>query len=256
VSEPHAPHPADDGPAPVRVISRTIVTSQPDIACDVCGRRLLRGEQPEIFLAAGQPRTVCELCAPRAAHQGWKRGAGDAIGEMGPSRTRRARGLIERLRAGGRSLDGPAAPADEGVFDGAAEHVAADAAYGEDLRVHADASVDARGVLGGPLALERGPLVRAVELFNEGEYPRRIGGVARSLGPPEVNVRELDVVGVVAIVVAWELCWYRYRVDVDDPSTGATLIAQGTELSELDPLERDANAAADERGALYLLAAE
>ena len=39
----------------------------------VCARRLLRGEQHEVFLAAGRPRTVCELCAPRAADDGWVR---------------------------------------------------------------------------------------------------------------------------------------------------------------------------------------
>ena len=51
--------------------TRSIVTSQPDVACDVCGRRLLRGERSDLFLAAGRRRTVCELCAPRAAHEGW-----------------------------------------------------------------------------------------------------------------------------------------------------------------------------------------
>src|SRR6478735_2579925 len=50
--------------------TRTIVTSQPDVACDVCERRLLRGEHAEVFLADGRPRMVCELCAPRAAHEG------------------------------------------------------------------------------------------------------------------------------------------------------------------------------------------
>jgi hypothetical protein len=54
--------------------TRTIVTSQPDVECDVCERRLLRGEQPDVFLAAGRRRIVCELCAPRAAHEGWLRG--------------------------------------------------------------------------------------------------------------------------------------------------------------------------------------
>jgi len=38
--------------------TRSIVTSQPDVACDVCGRRLLRGELPDVFLAGGQRRTV------------------------------------------------------------------------------------------------------------------------------------------------------------------------------------------------------
>src|SRR5256885_3308528 len=48
-------------------------SSQPPVVCDVCERRLLRGEHPELFLAAGQPRTVCELCVPRAVHHGWLR---------------------------------------------------------------------------------------------------------------------------------------------------------------------------------------
>ena len=51
--------------------TRSIVTSQPDVECDVCERRLLRGEQPDHFIAAGRRRIVCELCAPRAAHEGW-----------------------------------------------------------------------------------------------------------------------------------------------------------------------------------------
>jgi hypothetical protein len=49
--------------------TRSIITNQPDVACDVCGRRLLRGEQSEVFLAAGQRRTVCELCSPRSSRR-------------------------------------------------------------------------------------------------------------------------------------------------------------------------------------------
>ncbi len=78
--------------------TRSIVTSQPDIACDVCERRLLRGEQPDMFLAAGQPRMVCELCAPRAAHQGWKRGSDLHQAGEAPLRNGRRRALFGRLR--------------------------------------------------------------------------------------------------------------------------------------------------------------
>ena len=53
--------------------TRSIVTSHPEVACEVCGRRLLRGEQPEVFLSGGQRRMVCELCVPRATHEGWLR---------------------------------------------------------------------------------------------------------------------------------------------------------------------------------------
>ena len=36
-----------------------------------------------------------------------------------------------------------------------------------------------------------------------------------------------------SIVVAWELCWYRYEVDLSEPAAEAQVIAQGTELAEL-----------------------
>src|SRR6478609_2249482 len=78
--------------------TRTIVTSHPDLACDVCSRRLLRGEQPDYFIADGQRRLVCELCAPRAAHEGWLRET-EAAAEvtLPPMRPRRGRSLIDRL---------------------------------------------------------------------------------------------------------------------------------------------------------------
>ena len=79
--------------------TRSIVTSQPDVACDVCGRRLLRGELPDVFLAGGQRRTVCELCAPRAAHEGWLREAEQAhMLSLSPARPRRGRSPLARWR--------------------------------------------------------------------------------------------------------------------------------------------------------------
>lgn len=96
---------------------------------------------------------------------------------------------------------------------------------------------------------------RAIEVFNAGEHPRRVAGVARSLGAPEVTVRVLEDSGSkVAIVVAWELCWYRYEVDLGDEAAGAMLVAQGMELEELPELDRRANAGANEHGALAPLA--
>ena len=93
----------------------------------------------------------------------------------------------------------------------------------------------------------------AIAIFNAGEHPRRVAGVARSLGAPGVSVRpDKDLGSLVSIVIAWELCWYRYGVDVEDPEAGARVLAQGTELSELAREERVANAVADELGALSL----
>ncbi|HKH79099.1 MAG TPA: hypothetical protein VJ996_03710, partial [Solirubrobacteraceae bacterium] len=78
--------------------TRTIVTSQPDVECEVCERRLLRGEQPDVFLAAGRRRIVCELCAPRATYAGWMRETDGQSLSLPPLRPRRGRSLFERLR--------------------------------------------------------------------------------------------------------------------------------------------------------------
>lgn len=246
--------------------TRSIVTSQPDVACDVCERRLLRGEQPDTFLAAGEPRIVCELCAPRAAHQGWKRGSVQPqVGEA-PLRNGRRRALFGRLRqtrrAGAEGAAGAAGPygqagepydfLDSGVVGGAV----ADAGAGAGLSQGESYGGEQRGgERAAPVrAHADGPLQQAVDVFNAGEYPRRVASLTRSLGAPEVTVRAGEAVASsVVIVLAWELCWYTYEVDLDDlQGLHARAIAQGTELSELGPDDRLANALADERGRLAL----
>jgi hypothetical protein len=270
--------------------TRSIVTSQPDVTCDVCDRRLLRGEHPETFLAAGQRRTVCELCAPRATHEGWLRESGSAAVSVPPLRPRRGRNLFERLRGAGRPNDAEARAAararsdeaERGVYD-LLEDVSAgpddlleapvDEVQADRAPVFAGANQADRGepegaldgaispaagddFLGGTSMHAGGLLERAVDVFNAGEHPRRVAGVARSLGVPSVSVRpDKDFGTLASIVVAWELCWYRYGVDVEDPDGGARVLAQGTELSELAREERLANAVADDLGALSLIAA-
>ena len=80
--------------------TRSIVTSQPDVECDVCERRLLRGEQPDHFIAAGRRRIVCELCAPRAAHEGWMRETDATPLTLPPMRPRRLAGSQKGHPAG------------------------------------------------------------------------------------------------------------------------------------------------------------
>ncbi len=244
--------------------TRSIVTSQPDVECAVCERRLLRGEQPDLFLDAGQPRMVCELCAPRAAHQGWKRGSADLTTGAAPLRTRRGRGLFERLRGTRQSATAAPAPLGEEREpyrqDDASDpydFLTVDTIAGAPSAVGVPASaIDAPGGeahAGADLAT--GPLQEAVAVFNAGEYPRRVASLTRSLGAPEVSVRPGEAVASsVVIVLSWELCWYTYEVDLDDmqgPESRA--IAQGTELDELGPQDRLANAVADSRGQLALL---
>jgi hypothetical protein len=273
--------------------TRTIVTSQPDVECDVCERRLLRGEQPDVFIGAGRKRIVCELCAPRAAHEGWLRESDSQSLTLPPMRARRGRSLFERLRqvarppgevrsspitdssehagaepydlfADAREADAPARQAHP-AGSSRTQPVAAvpadlpngepDATVGPAVPVLdagapvAAASSETRAGLEEPSAYVR----EAIAVFNASEFPRRVAGVARSLGAPTVTVRSAEhLSSVVSIVVAWELCWYRYEVDLSEPEAEAQVIAQGTELGQLDREDRLANAAAAESGTLLL----
>jgi hypothetical protein len=262
--------------------TRSITTSQPDVACDVCERRLLRGEQHDVFLAAGRRRTVCELCAPRAVHEGWRREAdGDAL-TLAPPRPRRGRNFFERLpvrfraRGEGSAAEGAEElAADELAFAPEPErerpHEPHAAPYEHQAPQPAPQDPQPYDFLDGLEMLDSRPGEpedslagfpprspsstvpdRGIEVFNASEFPRRIAGIARSLGPPAVNVCQVeDTVGeTVSIVVAWELCWYRYDVDLDVETPAARLAAQGTELEELGRSERQANTHVDDLGLL------
>jgi hypothetical protein len=50
------------------------------------------------------------------------------------------------------------------------------------------------------------------------------------------------------ILVAWELCWYRYETDLGDDWGAVRLADQGDELDELDSSELEPNAVADDAG--------
>jgi hypothetical protein len=245
--------------------TRTIVTSQPDVECDVCERRLLRGEQPDVFVGAGRRRIVCELCAPRAAHEGWMRETDSQSLTMPPMRPRRGRSLIDRLRQVGKQpVDARGAAAGVASAPSAPSYdLFADptqAAEAEPVAVSsppdAEQLVDAASETNGALAEVSPYLYDAIAVFNSSEFPRRVAGVTRSLGAPMVSVRSAEHLdSVVSIVVAWELCWYRYEVDLSEPVVEAQVMAQGTELGELAREDRLGNAAATDAGMLLLAVA-
>ncbi len=93
----------------------------------------------------------------------------------------------------------------------------------------------------------------AIERFNRSEHPRTVAGVARSLGAPVVVVRpSAEGAALVAVVVSWELCWYRYEVDLADHAAAVRLVGQGYELDEIPVEDRvEPNAVADEYGTLH-----
>jgi len=207
---------------------------------------------------------VCELCTPRAAHEGWIReGMDDArVRDRGE---RRSRSLLGRLRT--RLAEVPAreepAPAPEVAYE--YESPPAEPVYEEPAPEPAYVAPPEAPAISDEPPLPRSvhavptnadlKVARAVELFNASEHPRTVSGIARSLGAPVVAVRPSQTEGsVVMIVVAWELSWYRYEVDLGNEAAGVRVTEQGSELSELDPDDQTANAAADEMGRLHLAA--
>jgi len=229
--------------------TKDIRTAHVQVSCDVCGRTLLRGERAETYLAGGSRRQVCELCTARAVHEGWVRegvALERATRSAGGERRRSLLGRLRRSGSGSRADDPrPSEPArSNGTANGwhaaADQHEALSSLPAEPRQVHAvPTSVEQR-------------TVNAIERFNRSEHPRTVAGVARSLGAPVVVVRPTEEQeSLISIVVSWELCWYRYEVDLSDGAAAVRLTGQGYELSEIPVADRvEANAAADEYGTL------
>jgi hypothetical protein len=227
------------------VTPKSITTSHTVVACDVCGRRLLRGERSETFIAGGSRRIVCELCTARAAHEGWLREGLDDIG-VRRNGGGRSGSLIGKLRArrdaylGSREEPEPEPMAHE--------------RYERSHRLRTEAQApQAREVHAVPTNAEL-KLARAVEVFNASEQPKKLAGVARSLGEPAVCVRPSPTEGaVVQIVAGWELTWYRFEVDLGNEAAGVRVTDQGSELSELEEDDRVANAVFQPGGTVALV---
>jgi hypothetical protein len=78
-------------------------------------------------------------------------------------------------------------------------------------------------------------------------------GLTRTLGAPFVTaVPDPDAPSQVTIVVAWELSWYRYRVDLGDKAEGVELQEKGEEIDDLDDSLRDWNSSVAASGDLVL----
>lgn len=231
--------------------TKDIRTAHVQITCDVCGRTLLRGEHADTYLAGGSRRQVCELCTPRAVNEGWVR---EGVALERATRSfggERRRSLLGRLRrAGAPDERDPAAPRPS---NGAGPR-SGNGRNGAVAPAHAPMSAppaEPRHVHAVPTSVEQ-RTASAIERFNASEHPRTVAGVARSLGTPVVVVRPAEEHGsLVTVVISWELCWYRYELDLSDGGAAVRLVSQGYELSEIPVEDRvEANAAADEYGTL------
>src|SRR3954469_10125008 len=248
---------------------KELKTDEEPVACDICGRTILKGERTQPFLApGGRRRTVCELCIPRADHEGWIRES--AQNDLPATRARppQRRSFVGRLRG---MLDNePEAPEVEEeppVFDdeptptppgggsGAApappprQRARGREREREPARA-ARARREARQVRAVPTTAQV-KVERALELFNSSDHPRTIAGIARTLGAPSVHTSpDTKAPSEVTIVVAWELSWYRYRIDLGDADEAILLLEKGDELAELEEPLREWNALAGDNGHL------
>ncbi len=263
--------------------TRDIRTSTPITVCDVCGRTLLRGERAHAYIDGGARRSVCELCTSRAVNEGWIREGSEPAYDTGRVTDRR-RSLFGRLRA--RRDSRPESPepeesehrsvlerlrARDEEYQHEHEHDDDPGGYDYDAAL-APAPVPAPEAIPPPVRARRSrepvreprhvraiptsaeqKFAAAIDVFNASEHRKTVAGVARSLGMPTVAVLAMaGGTGLVAIVVSWELCWYRYEIDLSESVPGVQVAAQGYELDELQAVERNPNAVADEQGSLAL----
>lgn len=236
--------------------TKDIRTTYAEAVCDICGRTLLRGERAEMFVHGSTRHAVCELCKTRALHEGWVReGAVTDRPQDDPEADRRRGGLRWPRRRRGERQDGARrAPAtlDEELSASEWEIAGPEPAPPPPPPPPRERIREPRHVRAVPMGDEH-KVAAAMAAFNTTEHRRTVAGVARSLGAPAVKVLP-DAVhpALVRIVVAWELCWYRYEVDLSEQDSSVRLDAQGYELDELSDVERVPNAAADELGQLHL----
>ncbi len=246
-------------------------------SCEVCHRTILKGEPLEAYLApGGQRKVVCELCARTAERAGWIRESAHAdlpATRSGPEPRRSLFGRLGLRRPDSEEGDanGHEPPADEDEEWGPeevpepgiqAERAApagpeppsdAPASAGTQRRTApfgAPPRRDTRHVRAVPTNAQV-KVERALEVFNGSEHRRTVAGLARTLGEPWVSAYpNEESPSEVNLVVAWELSWYQYRVDLGDAHHPITLFEKGHELAELRSSMREWNGSVTADGAL------
>jgi hypothetical protein len=182
--------------------------------CAICERTLLMGERATRYSPNGHDEfvDVCQLCLDTALEYGWLKEGAPTTPTIAPDRKR------SRFSLGG--------------FLGV--RPAAEAPIGSEpfLRRLSEAEL---------------AIVEAADRFNASQYRRTVGGIAKSLGTPNVSIHALSGVNAdVVVTIAWEISWYQYRVTAD--SAPVRLAERGHDPSELDESFTEWNAHLEEDG--------
>ena len=169
--------------------------------CAVCERTLLTGERALRFSPDGEEFVdVCPLCQNLAIEHGWVKEGSPTSPTVSNQRRRRRRGLPS-------------------LFDA--------------RRQPPDAPVVAEPIL-RRLSVPEQQMVEAADIFNESDYRRTVGGIAKSLGEPRASIMPLSGGrGELVVTVAWDISWYQYRV-TPDSAQPVRLAERGHEMAELD----------------------
>jgi hypothetical protein len=185
--------------------------------CAVCERTLLTGERALRFSPDGEAFVdVCPLCQNLAIEHGWVKEGSPTSPTVSNQRRRRRRGLAS-------------------LFDA--------------RRQPPDAPVVAEPIL-RRLSVPEQQMVEAADIFNESDYRRTVGGIAKSLGEPRASIMPLSGGrGELVVTVAWGISWYQYRV-TPDSAQPVRLAERGHELADLDAGYQHWNAHIEQDGRL------